>query len=54
MFLRETADAWNAEIESLLYVTDTQLAREVGVDGYYVRFASQRPTQRAERPPPDL
>ena len=25
VFLRETADAWNAEIESLLYVTDTQL-----------------------------
>ena len=41
VFLRETADAWNAEIESLLYVTDTQLARDAGVDGYYVRFASR-------------
>ncbi len=39
-FLRETADAWNAEIERLLYVTDTELAREVGVEGYYVRFAA--------------
>jgi glucoamylase len=39
-FLRETADTWNAEIESLLYVTDTPLAHKVGVDGYYVRFAS--------------
>ncbi len=27
VFLRETADSWNAEIESLLYVRDTQLAR---------------------------
>jgi len=45
-FLRETADCWNAEIESLLYVTDTQLARDVGVDGYYVRFA--RPDQRSQ------
>ncbi len=43
-FLRETADVWNAEIESLIYVTDTALAREAGVDGYYVRFA--RPDQR--------
>jgi glucoamylase len=44
IFLRETADSWNAEIESLLYVTGTPLAREVGVEGYYVRFAS--PGQR--------
>ncbi len=48
-FLRETADGWNAEIDSLLYVTDTQLARDAGVDGYYVRFAG--PGQRtAARP----
>ena len=46
-FLRETADAWNAEIESLLYVTGTPLAREVGVEGYYVRFAA--PGQRMAR-----
>ena len=43
-FLRETADAWNAEIESLLYVTGTKLAQVVGVDGYYARFAG--PDQR--------
>ncbi|HMB03710.1 MAG TPA: glycoside hydrolase family 15 protein, partial [Isosphaeraceae bacterium] len=36
-FLRETADAWNAAIESWLYVTGTDLARRVGVEGYYVR-----------------
>ena len=36
-YLRETADAWNAAIESWLYVTGTDLARRVGVEGYYVR-----------------
>lgn len=36
-YLRETADAWNAAIESWLYVTGTGLARRHGVDGYYVR-----------------
>ncbi len=39
VYLRETADAWNAEIEAWTYVTDTALAREMGVDGYYVRIA---------------
>lgn len=48
-FLRETADAWNAEIESLLYVTGTDLARAAGVKGYYVRFAN--PEQRAQGEP---
>ena len=38
-YLRETADAWNAAIERWTYVSDTTLAREVGVDGYYVRIA---------------
>ena len=42
-YLRETADAWNAAIEGLIYVTGTDLARGAGVDGYYVRFA--RPDQ---------
>ncbi|MES2179735.1 MAG: glycoside hydrolase family 15 protein [Gemmatimonadota bacterium] len=37
--LRETADAWNARIEDWTYVRGTSLAREVGVDGYYVRIA---------------
>ena len=37
-YLRETADVWNAAIESWLYVTGTDLARRVGVDGYYVRI----------------
>ena len=36
---RETADAWNARIEQWTYVRGTTTAREVGVDGYYVRVA---------------
>lgn len=35
---REAADQWNASIERWLYVTDTPLAHEVGVEGYYVRI----------------
>lgn len=38
-FLRQTADSWNAQIEHWTYVTGTDLARQVGVDGYYVRIA---------------
>ena len=34
-----TADAWNEGIERWTYVTDTPLARRVGVEGYYVRIA---------------
>lgn len=37
-YLRETADAWNAQIERWLYVRGTELARRIGVDGYYVRI----------------
>jgi glucoamylase len=36
--LRETADTWNANIERWTYVTGTDLAKKVGVDGYYVRL----------------
>jgi glucoamylase len=42
-FLRETADCWNAQIEDWTYVKNTELAKQVGVDGYYLRIA-----------PPDL
>lgn len=38
-YLRETADTWNDNIERWTYVTDTDLARQVGVEGYYVRIA---------------
>ena len=39
IYLRETADAWNASLEDWIYVTDTALATACGVDGYYVRVA---------------
>ncbi|SYZ74771.1 Glucan 1,4-alpha-glucosidase [Candidatus Zixiibacteriota bacterium] len=38
-YLRETADAWNSQIERWTYVRDTDLARRLGIDGYYVRIA---------------
>jgi glucoamylase len=38
-YLRETADAWNDIIDERLYVRGTDLAKQVGVDGYYVRIA---------------
>jgi glucoamylase len=38
-FLREKADEWNGSIERWTYVTDTELARKVGVEGYYVRIS---------------
>jgi glucoamylase len=40
-FLRETADAWNANIEKWTYVTGSDLAKFVGVDGFYVRINSK-------------
>jgi len=43
--LRETADLWNAHIETWTYVTDTDLAKQVGVDGYYVRIAPPEATE---------
>lgn len=38
-FLRETADSWNENIERWTYVTGTDLAQQIGVEGYYVRIA---------------
>jgi glucoamylase len=38
-YLRDTADTWNASVEDWIYVTNTTLAVECGVDGYYVRVA---------------
>lgn len=49
--LRETADAWNAAIESWLYVIGTDLARHVGVEGYYARII---PPQIAEDSTPRM
>lgn len=44
-YLREIADSWNANIERWIYVNNTELARTVGVEGYYVRIA---PVDQAE------
>ena len=41
VLLRDTADAWNARIEEWTYVRDTVIARDVGVDGHYVRIAPE-------------
>jgi glucoamylase len=38
-YLRETADSWNDNIERWTYARNTDLARQMGVDGYYVRIA---------------
>jgi len=38
-YLRETADAWNDQIEHWTYVTGTPLATKLGVEGYYIRIA---------------
>jgi glucoamylase len=37
--LRATADCWNENIERWAYAANTDLARQFGVDGYYVRIA---------------
>jgi glucoamylase len=40
-FLLETADSWNSNIERWTYVEGSDLAKFVGVDGYYVRINAQ-------------
>ncbi len=37
-FLRHMADSWNFNIERRTYAVNTDLARQVGVEGYYVRI----------------
>ncbi len=37
-FLRQVADTWNDNIERRTYAINTDLARQVGVEGYYVRI----------------
>jgi glucoamylase len=53
-FLRETADAWNDAIEYWTYAEGTELARRVGVRGYYLRVAPPdgdgEPRKAAGRP----
>lgn len=47
VYLRQTADTWNANIERWTYVTGTDQANAVGVDGYYVRIAPPETTDAA-------
>jgi glucoamylase len=37
--MRDTADAWNDNIERWVYATGTDLAQQLGIEGYYVRIA---------------
>lgn len=46
-YLRETADAWNEQIEPWTYAAGTDLAARNGVAGYYVRVA---PPEDADPP----
>ncbi len=46
-YLRETAGEWNSNIERWTYVTGTDLANKVGVEGYYVRIAGLETTGEA-------
>jgi glucoamylase len=50
-YLRETADVWNAGIERWAYVTGTDLAKRIGVEGYYVRLGETN--TRGGQPKPD-
>lgn len=38
-YLRETADTWNDQVERWTYVTETELCRTLGINGFYVRIA---------------
>ena len=37
-YLRETADVWNDSIDHWIYEKDTDLARRLDIEGYYVRI----------------
>ena len=37
--MRDTADAWNDNIERWIYATGGDLAQQLGIEGYYVRIA---------------
>jgi glucoamylase len=48
-YIRDTADRWNDNVERWVYAMDTDLARQIGVEGYYVRIAPP-PTDCAASP----
>jgi glucoamylase len=39
VYLRDLADSWNENVERWTYSTNGALARQIGVDGYYVRIS---------------
>jgi len=39
-YLRETADTWNDQVERWTFVSGTDICRDTGVDGYYVRISA--------------
>ena len=49
IYFRETADAWNSSIERWTYVIGSDLAKFVGVDGYYVRINSNEQIDTDQR-----
>ena len=48
--VRETADCWNENIERWCYATGSELARQLGVEGYYVRIAPSENEGNAASP----
>lgn len=48
-YLLETADLWNGSIERWTFARDTELARQLGISGYYVRIT---PAETSDAPSP--
>ncbi len=46
-FLEDTADAWNDAVDGWTYARGTDLAQELGIEGYYVRMAPACPPSSA-------
>jgi glucoamylase len=49
-YMRDTADAWNDNIERWVYATGGDLAQQLGISGYYVRIAPPDTTDGAASP----
>ncbi|MGA7077443.1 MAG: glucan 1,4-alpha-glucosidase [Terriglobales bacterium] len=49
-FLRHMADTWNFNIERRTYAVNTDLARQIGVEGYYVRITPPPNPEAAASP----
>ena len=37
--MRDAADAWNDNIERWVYATGSDVAQQLGIEGYYVRIS---------------